>query len=277
VAVLVGILVAASFGSGDFIGGLASRRASTLTVLAVAQMAALLGAVVVAVSVGGPITAAAVLLGVGAGLLNVTAIGCLYQGLAIGQIGQVAPLAAVIGAIIPVCWGLIIGERPSAIALIGGGLAVAAAAMISMESEERDGPRNGRSLTLAVAAGTGFGTSFILFADASHHVGFWPVLAARVAALVGILVVVRVSRAPRALPGGTHWLAVGAGLLDVGATTLLLVAVRLGLVAVVAPVASLAPAFTVLGAWLFLKERTSTVQVVGFVFALAGLAMIATA
>jgi uncharacterized membrane protein len=54
-----------------------------------------------------------------------------------------------------------------------------------------------------------------------------------------------------------------------------LVAVRLGLVAVVAPVASLAPAFTVLGAWWYLKEETSTVQIVGFVLALAGLVMIA--
>jgi drug/metabolite transporter (DMT)-like permease len=77
------------------------------------------------------------------------------------------------------------------------------------------------------------------------------------------------------LPGRSRWLAIGAGLLDVCATTLLLVAVRLGLVAVVAPVASLAPAFTVLGAWWYLKEETSTVQIVGFVLALAGLVMIA--
>ena len=42
-AVLLGVLVAASFGSGDFLGGRASRRAPTLTVLMVAQATAVAG------------------------------------------------------------------------------------------------------------------------------------------------------------------------------------------------------------------------------------------
>ncbi len=71
-------------------------------------------------------------------------------------------------------------------------------------------------------------------------------------------------------------LAVGAGILDVAGTVLLLVAVRLGLVAVVAPVASLAPAFTVIGAWWFLREKASGLQVVGIGLAMVGLALIAT-
>ena len=93
-AILVGLLVAASFGSGDFLGGLASGGA--LTVLAFAQAAALVGAVAVALVAGGPITGSVVWLGAGAGLLNVLALGCLYQGLAVGQIGEVAPVAAVV-------------------------------------------------------------------------------------------------------------------------------------------------------------------------------------
>ncbi len=276
-AVLVGLLVAASFGSGDFLGGLASRQGSTLTVLAFAQATALVGAVVVALAAGGPLTASVAWLGAGAGALNVLALGCLYQGLAIGQIGEVAPVAAVVGAVIPVVWGLAVGERPPVTALVGGGLAVAAAGLISLERDERRGLREGRALLLALAAGVGFGTSFILFADASHHSGFWPVLSARLAAAVGVGVVVAVTRAPRSLPLRPRRQAIVAGGLDVLATTLLLVAVRLGLVAVVAPVAALAPAVTVLGAWWFLQERASRVQVVGFGLALTGLVLIATA
>ena len=70
-------------------------------------------------------------------------------------------------------------------------------------------------------------------------------------------------------------MAVGAGLLDVAATGLLLVAVREGLISLVAPVAALGPAFTVIWAWIVLREPIGRLQLVGLVTALAGLTMIA--
>jgi drug/metabolite transporter (DMT)-like permease len=275
VAILVGLIVAAAFGSGDFLGGLASRESSTVTVLGFAQIIAVAIATVVAVIAGGPLNAPASARGGGAGALNVTALGCLYQGLAIGQIGEVAPVAAVIAAIIPVTWGLATGERPGAVALVGCGLAVVAAALITLERDERRGFQVGRAHVLALAAGVGFGTSFILFANASHHPGFWPVLSARLTAMLGVGIVILVTRAPRKLPKGPGRIAVGAGALDVTATILQIVAVRLGLVAIVAPVAALAPAFTVVGAWWFLKEKASRIQIFGIAVAMAGLVLIA--
>jgi drug/metabolite transporter (DMT)-like permease len=275
VAILVGLIVAAAFGGGDFLGGIASRESSTVTVLAFAQITAAVIATVVAVIAGGPLSSTAILLGVGAGALNVTALGCLYQGLAIGQIGEVAPVAAVIGAIIPVTWGLATGERPGAVALVGCAMAVVAAALITLERDERKGFQVGRAHLLALAAGIGFGTSFILFAKASHHAGFWPVLSARLTATLGVGIVILVMRAPRSLPKRPGRIAIGAGALDVTATVLQIVAVRLGLVAIVAPIASLAPAFTVVGAWWFLKEKASRTQLFGIIVAMVGLALIA--
>ncbi len=274
-AILVGLLVAAAFGGGDFLGGLASREANTLTVLAAAQLTAVLGAAVFAVAAGHMPGPAVFGLGAAAGLLNVTALGCLYQALAIGQIGEVAPVAAVVGSVLPVAWGLAVGERPGVLPLVGVALAVAAGGMISLERDERHGWRFGHALLLAVAAGVGFGTSLILFADVSHHGGFWPVLSARVAALVAVSLVVVATATPRVLPPRPRWRALLAGLLEVTGTALLLVAIRHGLVAVVAPVASLAPAVTVLGAWWFLKERASRLQVAGLGLALTGLVLIA--
>ena len=274
-AILIGLMVAASFGSGDFLGGLASRRDNTLTVLAWAQLVALAGALAIALIWGGPLTANAVLLGVGAGLLNMVALGCLFQGLAIGQIGQVAPVAAVIGAVLPVGWGLAIGERPPALALAGVGLAVLAGAMISADKDEQRAEGARAALLLAVLAGIGFGVSFILFADSSHHPGFWPVLSARVAAVAGVWLVVFLTRSPRTLSPTPRKLAASAGLLDVVATALLIVAVRTGLTAVVAPVASLAPGFTVMHAWWYLHEKVSRLQTVGLGIALVGLSLIA--
>jgi drug/metabolite transporter (DMT)-like permease len=45
---------------------------------------------------------------------------------------------------------------------------------------------------------------------------------------------------------------------------------------VVAPIASLAPAFTVVWAWFVLHERVSRLQLAGLVLALVGLALAAS-
>ena len=273
--VVLGLLVAAGFGSGDFLGGLTSRRAATLAVLAVSQLAAFVGAVAVTAAAGGGVHGAALAYGAAAGLLNLAAAGCLYRGLAIGQMGQVAPIAAVIGAILPVAYGLARGERPGLPAMVGIGLAVVAAAMLASEREERRGPLFGRALGLSAAAGVGFGVSLVLFATASRSGGLWPVLSARSTALVAAWVALFVTGGSSNLKGVPRVQASLAGLLDVGATTLLLVALRGSLTAVVAPIASLAPGFTAGHARWYLHERISRVQMVGVVLALSGLALIA--
>jgi drug/metabolite transporter (DMT)-like permease len=274
VAVLIGLLVAASFGTGDFLGGLASRRAPTLAVLATVQTCALVVAVIVALVAGGEPLARDLALGAAAGLSNVTALGCLFQGLAIGQIGQVAPVAAVIGAVLPVGWGLITGERPGAIALVGVAFAVLAGGLISRERDEMSKPGARRALALAVAAGVGFGLSFICFAETADNPGFWPVLTARVAAVVGVFAVLAVTRRSLRIERVPRLQAATSGLFDVGATVLLFVALRIGLAATVAPVAALAPGFTVTHAWWYLHERASRVQIAGLVLALIGLVLI---
>ena len=274
-AVVIGLLVAASFGSGDFLGGLASRRARTLAVLAQAQLVALAGAVVIALTAGGVVTVHDLALGAGAGLLNAAGLGCLYRALAIGRNGQVAPLTAVIGALVPTTWGLARGERPSSAAVVGIALAVVAGAMVSAGRVQRGDRLDTRALALAVVAGAGFGTSVILYASTGHHSGFWPVLSARAAAAVATVLVLRLSTRTSALDPLTRAQAAVAGLLDIGGSALLLVALRRGLTSTVAPVASLAPGFTVVHAWWYLRERASRLQVVGLGAALAGLALIA--
>ena len=104
----------------------------------------------------------------------------------------------------------------------------------------------------------------------------WPVLAARltaVLAVVGFALVTRPHFEVRQVPAAQSAVA---GVLDIAATTLLLVAVRAGLTATVAPVAALAPGFTVGHARWYLHERTSRLQLVGVAVALVGLALIAT-
>jgi drug/metabolite transporter (DMT)-like permease len=276
-SLLVGLVVEASFGSGDFLGGLASTRARTIAVLVTVQTCALVGAVFVAVIAGGDPHAGDFALGALAGVLNVGALGCLYQGLAVGRAGVVAPIAAVVGAVIPVVWGLASGENPANAALVGVVLAVVAGGLISVErGEHPTADAGGRAaLGLALLAGVGFGFSFVCYGDTRDASEFWPVLSGRIAAVLAVVVVAAVLRIGPGLARTPRVQAIVAGLLDVGATALLLVAVRNGLFATVAPVAALAPAFTVGHAWWYLREQPSKIQVAGLAIALTGLVLIA--
>jgi len=277
-AVLLGVLVAMSFGSADFLGGRASRAAPTLTVLLVGQVVAVVGALVITLVVGADVEGRDLAYGAAAGACNVVGLGLLYQGLASGRMSVVAPVTAVTAAIVPIVWGVLHDERPSGLTWAGAALAIAAGALVAREPDE-EGVRGHRSAAalLAVTAGIALGASLVLYAETRDESGFWPVLTARTAAiiLVGLVVLVVGLRGGIAWPHGhARKLALGAGALDVTATALLLLAVREGLTVVVAPVAALAPAFTVMWAWAVLREHVTRHQVIGLGIALTGLVLI---
>jgi drug/metabolite transporter (DMT)-like permease len=279
VAVVLGVLVAMSFGSGDFLGGRATRRASTAVVLWIGQLVALVGALVVALAVSSDARALDFGYGAVAGAFNLTGLAFLYYGLAHGRVGVVAPITAVVGALVPVGWALVRGERPSTLVLVGAGLAIVAGALIARETDESDDARRvGSGAAYGFAAGALLGSSLVLLSETSDRSGFWPVWAERVTGLVlvsAVLLVLLVQQRITPTYGRARGIAVAAGILDVTATTLLLVALRRGLLVVVAPVAALAPAFTVLWAWIVFHEHVSRTQIAGLVLALVGLVLVA--
>jgi drug/metabolite transporter (DMT)-like permease len=278
IAALLGLLVAMGFGSGDFAGGRASVSASAVAVLVVSQACAVIGALVVALLVSARVGGDDIVLGVLAGSFNVVGLGLLYRGLAQSAAGVVAPIAAVVGAVVPVVWGLTQDERPSGLVLAGVTLAIVAGGLIAREPGPATGTRLAQGSAQAAVAGLALGSSLVLYSETSDASGMWPVFAARVAALVlvGVAATWLAFTATVRFPAGSaRVLAVSAGLFDVAATALLVVAVRRELVSVVAPIASLAPAFTVLLAWIVLRERLRVDQRVGLLVALAGLVLVA--
>jgi drug/metabolite transporter (DMT)-like permease len=276
-AVLLGLVIAACFGSGDFVGGVASGRSSTPGVLLVSQAASALGALALVLTVHGRAAPADLLLGAAAGASNVIGLALLYGALARHSAGVVAPVAAMVGASVPVAWGFVRGERPSALVIVGVGAAVAAGGLISFgPAEGKAGARAAGGTWRAIAAGVGLGVSLVFFDQAGHRSGQWPVLAARVTAAVGAAAVCTLlaRRSFVQIPRGrVGVLACGAGALDVAATAVLVVAVRRELLVVVAPLASLGPAFTVLWAWRLQGEQLHRRQVAGLACALIGLAL----
>ncbi len=274
--IIVGLLAAAFYGSGDFLGGRASRDAPAPVVLFAAQVSAALGAILLALAFAGSPMGRDLAWGAAAGFVNAFGLGLLYHGLATGRMGIVAPISAMVGASIPVAWGLLSGEEPGPVVIIGVAVAVIAAGLISREPGDHDGAPVARSVLIAIVSGIGLGTSLVFYGQTSADSGLWPLLAARVmaAAVAAVAILVVMRSQPVGLPSVPRRLAIGAGIADVSATAFLVYGIRHDLAVVVAPLSALGPGFTVMLAWAVLREPISRVQVFGLVLGLVGLALI---
>jgi drug/metabolite transporter (DMT)-like permease len=280
VAVVLGLLSAVAYGAADFFGGLASRRSAVASVVVTSQAISIgVLAVLLAVAPGDPPLLRDVGLGGIAGVVGCAGLVLLYRGLAVGRMSVVAPVTAVGAAVLPVTWGLGTGERPSAAALVGVALALVAVVFVSRSPEgERVVERaaGGRvELLLALGAGCAFGVVFILLGSTSDDAGFWPLVGARPVSVVVLTVGALVARQPVRPRREDRAMVAATGVLDIGANALYLVAIRSGLLSLVAVLGSLYPAMTVVLARFVLAERLTRGQVVGLGLAAAGVALIA--
>src|SRR5690348_11559258 len=163
VAAALGLLIACAFGTGDFAGGRASASATTLSVLLVAQSCSVVGALAVALSVHAHVAQHDVVYGVLAGAVNVLGLALLYQALSQHAAGVVAPITAVMGAVVPVTWALIDGERPSTLVLAGCVVAIAAGGLVAKEPGSLRSAGLARGSVEAFFAGSLLGSSVIFF------------------------------------------------------------------------------------------------------------------
>jgi drug/metabolite transporter (DMT)-like permease len=272
-AIALALGASLSWGLGDFLGGLTSRRMHVLTVLVVSQVFGLAAALTwVAVSGDGFPGWSATALAAAAGACGCLGIATLYRGMAIGAMGIVAPISAV-AAVIPFAVGIASGERPSALQIAGILLALAGVAVASREPREQGGGQ-AAGIGLALLAALGFGFYFVLADRAADESVPYAVATARgislLLALAAALIVGASLRPGRAsLP-----VLAAVGLCDVGANMLFSLATTRGYLSIVAVLAALYPLVTVALAAIVLHERVARTQRFGVVGALAGAAMI---
>ncbi len=231
--------------------------------------------VVIAVS-GDPFPPAAdVAWSIGAGLTSITAVASFYYALANGAMTIVAPITAVVSAIVPVAVGMATGERPAPLALIGVAVALVAVALISGVTRRAERVTPPQIVGLAVIAGVGFGLLFVFLDRTSDASGFWPLLIGQVTALPIVVIAVVVTRVAVKSVGRAGLLAAAAGGLGVLANVSYLLATREGLLSLVAVITSMYPASTVVLATVLDHERLSRPQAVGLGLAVAALGMVA--
>lgn len=272
-AVVLGLISGLSWGVADFLGGIASRRAAVLTVVALSQTVGLALAVV-ALAVMRPEVppASEIAFAASAGVCGVIGLVAFYRAMSVGSISLIAPISA-LGALVPLAVDLIAGRVPGPLALVGMLIALGGAALAG----RAPGPASRRGVGLALLAALGFGAFFALLAEGADSSALWGLAAARggsapLAVLVAVLVA---GGGLAAMSRHTIVLVVASGTLDAAANLLFAAGSQRGLVSVVAVLGSLYPVVTVALAATLLHERLGRLQAAGAIVALVGVAMIA--
>ena len=278
--VAIALLSGLVWGIGDFAGGKATQRAAALPVVWLSKLVSLPLLAIYLVATYVPITPIGLAWGALAGVAGVIGLVLFYRALSAGAMTVVAPVTGVTSAAIPVVVGLLAGERPSGLHLVGVGCALLAIALVSISSQPSTQRQavTWRLVAAALAAGTGFALFFILIAAAGEAAGgspgLWPIAGSQLSALIiGGLLLLMTRPGPWPHKTGLRWTIV-AGPCDMTANALYLIAVRRGDLSVVAPLAALYPVTTVILALMIDHERLHGVQVAGLAFAVAALVLV---
>lgn len=272
------------YGVADFMGGMGSRRAHVVTVTAWFQLVGvvfLVGYALLAPGVTRPGDLAWAAAGGVCGGLGVT---LLYHVLATGTVSTAAPLVSMIALTVPVAVGLLRGERPGVLPLVGIALGAIAVWLVSGDGSHGEPAHDtkrpthtepaSRALALAVLAGVLIGGFLVFLGHVQPGSSGWPLVAGRVSATLCLWALVAIQRAPVPLPAAARAPMLAAAFTDVVGNVLYLLAVQRAPMSLMATLVSLAPATTVLLAQVVLRERLSARQKAGVALALVAVTLI---
>jgi drug/metabolite transporter (DMT)-like permease len=270
--VIFGLAASLFWGSGDFSGGLASRRANTASVVLGAYAVGFVLLVTLALIWQEPFPNPSDLLWGGlAGVAGVLGLLSFYSALSRGKMGIAAPVSAVLTAMLPVLFSAFTAGLPNLLQLGGFVLALLAIGLISRPERTTGRPKG---IGLALLAGCGFGCFFILISRVNPATTFWPLAAARLTSVLVLLIMMRLRR-QQILPGKTVAPLVAlAGILDAIGNAFFVLAAHSGRLDVAAILSSLYPAATVLLAALVLRERVTRIQAIGILLVLLAIPLI---
>lgn len=272
-AILLALAAAVAWGFGDFGGGVTSRRAPVLGVVLIVELVGVVLATAVAVLVGEPLPSErGIVLGLGAGLFGMFGILGLYRGLAVGRMGVVAPVAAVIGAGLPVAIGLVIEGVPGPLQVLGIALGILAVVLVS----QVPGPVGGRSgIELGIVSGIGIAGFNVFISQLPAGEAIWPLAVLRLESVALVVLVVIIGRQAWRVPRGAMPSAVSVGTLDMIGNGAFILATQVGALALTVVVASLYPVVTIMLAIAVLHERVTRFHALGIAAAMVAIALIA--
>jgi drug/metabolite transporter (DMT)-like permease len=261
------------WGTSDFLGGYATRRANAFLFTTVVNIGGLLLMGILASSLHAQFPSPrSVLWVLAAGVAGGASLAIFYRALSTGRMGLTAPVAAVLSAAIPAIFSMFTEGPPGRIPIAGFFLAAIGLWLIT-RAEDGKTPEG---IGLALIAGTGFAGFYLCVRQAGGGSPVWIALFTRTG---GLLVTGTIVLAQRKFTditaAGVRW-GLLTGSIDSIGTILFVRASQTGRLDEAVVISSLYPAVTVLLARIFLKEHFTRWRFVGLLAALAAVPMIAT-
>ncbi|MGA7399903.1 MAG: DMT family transporter [Candidatus Sulfotelmatobacter sp.] len=272
VSAVYGLCAVLAWGTSDFLGGYATRRANAFLFTTVVNIGGLIlvGALAAASHAAFPSgrSVAWVLAG---GLSAGASLAVFYRALSSGRMGLTAPVAAVLSAAIPTVFSMFTEGLPGRISILGFFFAAIGLWLIT-RAEDGNVPEG---IGLALFAGTGFAGFYLCVRQAGDASPFWIATLARTGALAITGLIVLLQREFSDITAaGVRW-GILTGCVDSIGTILFVRASQTGRLDEAVVISSLYPAVTVLLARLLLKEHLTRWRLVGLLAALAAVPMIA--
>ena len=269
-ALLLALGAGLSFGTADFVGGLAAKRSPATTVTVLSQVAGFAALLLVLPFLPGHPSSAALGVGALAGVAGSLGLVAYLRALAAGPMGLVAPITSVAAVAVPVTAGLLAGERLSIIATAGLVLGLVAIGIVAggggrTRTDGAAGP------LLAVVGGLLVGGFLVLLDHTPAGSGLWPLVGARLASLSMLGAWAFATRAELPTRVNLRLIAL-SGILDMTANVLFLLATRAAPLTITSLLTSMSPVVIVLLARQVLAERLHRSQV-----AAVGLSLVAIA
>ena len=264
-------------GVADFLGGSLSRRVPLIAVLVLSQIVATL-AIVPRMLWESPADnwEGALFWGVVGGVATAIAVSSLFTALAIGTMGVVAPITS-LSVLVPVIVGLAGGDQLTWLLAAGLTVAVIGTILASGPEVKRSEAGHGpKPIILAIVAAAGFGVANLSVAlGSAFNVTTTLVSNSLTVLVLYVLAALVVRQVP--IVRGRPLIGVAAiGILGFAANLCFALASTVGPLTVVAVLATLYPAVTVLLGWRILGERLLRIQIVGVLAVFAGVALVAS-
>ncbi|MDX1378894.1 MAG: DMT family transporter [Anaerolineales bacterium] len=275
--ILYGLLSGISWGAGDFAGGLASRKLGAYRAVFYSDLIGL--ALILFVSIfyrEAPPSRFIIFNAALGGALGTFGLLMLYSALSQGKMSIAAPVSALFAALLPVVVGLFTQGLPTLPQFIGFGFALTAIWLISQgNSTERFRLERLADLRLPLLAGLGFAGYFIFLHRATNgsDLIFTPMIISRTAGTVLILMAVLARRDSFVVQREAWPIVLTNATLDVGGNMFFILASQVGRLDISAILSSLYPGSTVILAWIFLKEKISSKQIIGIASALIAIVL----
>jgi drug/metabolite transporter (DMT)-like permease len=262
----------ATWGVSDFLGGYTARRFQPFFLAALGHLSGTVLMVALAFANHEAFPPFShVRWAFAAGVCGGVALGLFYRALSQGNMGIAAPVSAVLGAAIPVAFGVFTEGLPGYVPILGFLLALAGIWLISRP----EGGRRPEGILLATISGIGFAFFFIFTKQAGNGSALWIAGLARAASLVATATITLAGRKfSPSYPVG-YGLGLLAGCIDVTGTFLFVRAAQTGRLDTAVVLSSLYPALTVVLARVFLRERFTRWKTAGIIAAIIAVPMIA--